>query len=110
MVNLQTSPGDPLFYLHHAYLDKVWWNWQSANLSSRLYDISGTNVGTGFPSFGSGPSTTSSTPTHVDGDPGNVTTLGHVLHVFGIIPNATINDVMDIRAGYMCYNYVEPSG
>ena len=39
--NLASSPGDPLFYLHHAYIDKLWWEWQSRNLSTRLTDISG---------------------------------------------------------------------
>ncbi|KAJ3083451.1 hypothetical protein HK102_001062, partial [Quaeritorhiza haematococci] len=23
------SPGDPLFWLHHAYLDLLWWRWQN---------------------------------------------------------------------------------
>ena len=31
---------DPIFYLHHANLDRIWWNWQQM-LPSRLYEISG---------------------------------------------------------------------
>ncbi|KAK1854057.1 hypothetical protein CCHR01_03250 [Colletotrichum chrysophilum] len=34
------SPNDPVFFLHHGAIDRVWWEWQSAN-SSRLTDYSG---------------------------------------------------------------------
>ena len=44
MVDPVSSPGDPLFYLHHTWLDKLWWNWQSIDLKHRLTDISGTNI------------------------------------------------------------------
>ncbi|KAJ3215346.1 hypothetical protein HDU67_000561 [Dinochytrium kinnereticum] len=27
--NFYFSPNDPLFYLHHAFVDKVWWKWQN---------------------------------------------------------------------------------
>lgn len=40
------------------------------------------------------------------GDPGNVTTLGHILNMGGIIPNRTILEVMDIRNRFLCYEYV----
>ncbi|KAI1338963.1 Di-copper centre-containing protein [Xylariaceae sp. FL0016] len=53
MVNPLLSPGDPVFYLHHGYLDKLWWDWQSQNLSSRLTEIGGNNTASGF-SFGPG--------------------------------------------------------
>jgi tyrosinase len=23
-----TSPNDPIFFLHHANIDRIWWNWQ----------------------------------------------------------------------------------
>ncbi|KAF2868002.1 hypothetical protein BDV95DRAFT_630919 [Massariosphaeria phaeospora] len=29
--DLFTSPGDPLFYLHHGGIDRAWWIWQSRN-------------------------------------------------------------------------------
>lgn len=132
MINVYSSPGDPLFYLHHTYLDKVWWDWQNLNLSARLTDISGTNRGIlegngtvhelpgngtgpefgGCPGFfvGPFPPQTSSTPSvqsvQSDGDPGDITTLGHVLTLFGMLPNVTIADVMDTQGGLLCYEYV----
>ena len=33
--------ADPLFYLHHSMLDKIWWQWQNANRTQRLREIEG---------------------------------------------------------------------
>ena len=30
------SPGDPIFYFHHAMLDRVWWIWQMQDPDTRL--------------------------------------------------------------------------
>jgi tyrosinase len=43
MSNPISSPGDPLFYLHHTWLDKIWWDWQKQNLSVRLTEMGGPN-------------------------------------------------------------------
>ncbi|KAK9681150.1 hypothetical protein K7432_015733 [Basidiobolus ranarum] len=32
------SSNDPLFWIHHAYVDKVWWDWQNSHLSSNEYN------------------------------------------------------------------------
>ncbi|KAI1076040.1 Di-copper centre-containing protein [Whalleya microplaca] len=48
MVNPLLSPGDPVFYLHHGYLDKLFWDWQSLDLPARLTGIGGRNIGGGF--------------------------------------------------------------
>lgn len=131
MLNVYSSPGDPIFYLHHTYLDKLWWQWQAKALSTRLTDISGRNKGFlsggGFPGFpgnvtippgngacsgfpiGASPSAIDSVSAELvqsDGDPGNETTLNHVLTMFGMLPNVTIADVMDIQGGLLCYEYV----
>jgi tyrosinase len=39
-MNLWSSPNDPLFYLHHANLDRIWSIWQRQS-SINLYDIGG---------------------------------------------------------------------
>ena len=125
------SPGDPLFYLHHAWLDKVWWEWQAMDLPARLTDMGGPNQHVIFdpnhitmppPAPGDPPPIIFSPETFPpaaallpapdappqipEGDPGNTTTLHHVLNMMGIIPNATVGDVMDIQGGLLCYEYV----
>lgn len=53
MLNGVSSPGDPLFYLHHTWLDKVFWDWQA-----RTTAIGGTNVAPdAIPGFPARPST-----------------------------------------------------
>ncbi|KAK7413932.1 hypothetical protein QQX98_007200 [Neonectria punicea] len=34
MADQVASPGDPLFFLHHTYHDRLWWLWQQANLTA----------------------------------------------------------------------------
>ncbi|KAJ3412408.1 hypothetical protein HDV05_000766 [Chytridiales sp. JEL 0842] len=29
MANAYISPNDPYFWMHHAYVDKMWWRWQN---------------------------------------------------------------------------------
>ena len=53
MTNGVSSPGDPIFYLHHTWLDKVWWNWQAGgDRGERMGRVGGRNVQVdGFPGF-----------------------------------------------------------
>ncbi|MCJ1387631.1 hypothetical protein MMC18_000474 [Xylographa bjoerkii] len=37
-----SSPGDPMFWLHHAQIDRVWWIWQNQNIAARLDQVSST--------------------------------------------------------------------
>ncbi|KAL0932341.1 tyrosinase central domain protein [Colletotrichum truncatum] len=42
-----TSPGDPVFYLHHAMIDRVWWMWQMLSPYDRQFTdkaLAGTNT------------------------------------------------------------------
>jgi tyrosinase len=43
----------------------------------------------------------------VAGDAGNETTMSHVLNMLGVVPNATIADVVDIAGGILCYEYLD---
>lgn len=31
MVDIRTSPADPVFWLHHANIDRIWLSWQASN-------------------------------------------------------------------------------
>lgn len=74
---------DPLFYLHHANMDRIWWNWQAKSLATRLSDISG--------------------PTTFEG--ATQVTLAFGLLISTIGETLPIKSVMDIRASPMCYTY-----
>ncbi|KAL3469805.1 hypothetical protein BJX99DRAFT_64400 [Aspergillus californicus] len=106
MLDVVASPGDPLFFLHHANLDRLWWEWQSANLTSRLYAISGRNVPRQTFLDENSFDYPSAALRDYDGDHGNVTTLNHTLWMVGVIANATIGDVMDLNGEYICAEYV----
>lgn len=41
MCDVYASPTDPIFFMHHTNLDRVWWSWQMRDPQNRLEDISG---------------------------------------------------------------------
>jgi tyrosinase len=45
-------------------------------------------------------------PFPTPGDPGNMVTLGHVMSMYGLLPNITIREIMDIGNSMLCYEYV----
>ncbi|KAL4252674.1 Di-copper centre-containing domain superfamily protein [Pleurotus pulmonarius] len=79
-----SSPGDPVFYLHHSNLDRIWWEWQSMDLKARLRDISGRK---------------SINPPVVN------VTLDFKLKMDVLADVMPIRDVMDLRGRPMCYTY-----
>lgn len=107
MLDVVASPSDPLFFLHHTNLDRLWWNWQSVNLTTRLTDISGRNVPTDTYRQQNNFSLPGTDITDYWGDSGNVTTLNHVLWMVGLIDNGTIAEVMDIGGDVICAEYVQ---
>jgi len=88
MLNGVSSPGDPLFYMHHAFIDRIWWLWQEQK-ESRLGAIAGnTSL---FPNMD-----WTYTPA----------TLDDTLKMYGIVPDAKVRDVMDVRGKRLCNVYV----
>lgn len=87
MGDTYSSPIDPLFWLHHAQLDRIWANWQEG-APGRLSDIGGPLK----PCWGTGE-----------------TTLETVLWMGYIAPSKPIASVMDTRnrdgSGILCYEY-----
>ncbi|KAJ5738634.1 tyrosinase central domain protein [Penicillium malachiteum] len=47
--DLFTSPTDPVFFLHHAQVDRMWWMWQFMDLENRRYALSGIQTLENFP-------------------------------------------------------------
>ncbi|KAE8382375.1 tyrosinase, partial [Aspergillus bertholletiae] len=86
MEDPDVSPGDPLFYLHHGWIDRLWWQWQRED-PTRLYQLGGY-----------------ATITEPEGGWFN-TTLDYIMTTFGILPDVTVADVMDTKGGYLCYDY-----
>lgn len=72
------SPGDPLFFLHHTNLDRLWWQWQSADLPARLEQMGGRNVPANSSLLIGKWLYPSDDVLNYDGDPANVTTMNHV--------------------------------
>ena len=87
MSDVAASPGDPIFYLHHAFVDRNWWAWQKANPKTRLGGIDG--------------HTTSNMPVGGWRD----VTLDTEMATYGIAQNVTVAMIMDTKGGYLCYTY-----
>lgn len=75
---------DPLFYMHHTNLDRIWWLWQEAS-PQRLYEVDGP---------------TSMTP------PYGHLTLSYPLEMGSVGPSLPVGDIMDTRKNHSCYIYV----
>lgn len=116
------SPCDPLFYLHHSWVDKLWSDWQDADPENRKYDIGGPNAQTAEVGFPEIPGNMEEENRRVfsemneeqkrfedsgtRGDEGGEVTLSHVLTTLGVIPEVVVEEIMDTRGGYLCYEYV----
>ncbi|CAG8948873.1 hypothetical protein HYFRA_00001996 [Hymenoscyphus fraxineus] len=84
-----SSPGDPLFYIIHSTLDKLWNDWQRADWDTRKSEISGPDAMWGYPFDFFGPI------------PYNNITLDYSLNYTNFGSSVTIRSVMDIEAlGY----------
>ncbi|KAI0849514.1 Di-copper centre-containing protein [Daldinia vernicosa] len=83
MAEVQASPGDPIFFMHHLFVDHSFRIWQNAD-ASRTTSINGC-------------SDTNNPCTQI--------TMDYVLSSNGLKPNTTIGNVMDTMGGYLCYRY-----
>ncbi|KAI9931686.1 hypothetical protein ASPWEDRAFT_169471 [Aspergillus wentii DTO 134E9] len=100
------SCNDPLFFLHHAYLDKLWWEWQMADYPCRLYDMGGNNTAPDSILDQAGLSQPGADILDYNGDPGSVTTLHHNLWMNSIVANTTVGQIMQLNGSVVCAEYV----
>lgn len=96
--------ADPIFWLHHAYLDKLWWTWQQTGAGEeRLTSVDGRNV---RPGANNSQPLPDSAFTMYNGDNGTTTTPGHVLWMAQMADNVTISEVLDLTGDVICAEYV----
>ncbi|TFK70138.1 Di-copper centre-containing protein [Pluteus cervinus] len=93
------SPNDPLFFMHHAMVDKTWYDWQNRASNKYLFQGGSTQMLDSLASYdayplGSAPwlSSTSILPT---GGWARFDTKSSV----------AIQDLFDTQNGYLCYTY-----
>jgi tyrosinase len=87
MTDVDSSPRDPVFYLHHNYVDRLYWQWQQINATERLHLVSGNTTIT------------------ESADGWKAMTLDYEMNMYGIVDNVTIGDVTNIQGGYLCYEF-----
>jgi tyrosinase len=84
-----TDSIDPLFYLHHAQLDRILTLWQSKDLSLRTNQVGGPIV-----PFDYG---------------GQNVTLDFEINIGALAPNVTLKQVLEIQGDVLCYTYADLS-
>ncbi|KAF2745875.1 monooxygenase [Sporormia fimetaria CBS 119925] len=83
--NVENSPADPLFYLHHGNLDYIFWKWQQMDLKTRLNQVGGP-----VKSFGYG---------------GENVTLDFKVNMGPLAGDATLGDLLNTKGKTLCYTY-----
>lgn len=85
MSDVYASPSDPIFFMHHLFVDAQFASWQEAN-SSRASSVADSCVD------GSNPCATA-------------LTTKIVLDMNGLGANATVGDIVNTQGGAFCYRY-----
>ncbi|KAJ3020112.1 hypothetical protein HKX48_001305 [Thoreauomyces humboldtii] len=97
MSDVAASPSDPIFFLHHANVDRIWAEWQKRDPARRYLEVGGTDVPFAYPF----------TPNRT----GTPVTLRYPLNLAGDAPYhalakpIVVRDVMRLRTSLLCYDY-----
>ncbi|KAK7692790.1 hypothetical protein QCA50_004423 [Cerrena zonata] len=89
------SANEPLFWLHHAMVDNVWYDWQHRDASN-------------FWAFEGGSVQNITTLAAIDEYPNGMPPALHLNSVMpadGMFSEVTIGDVFNTTGGYLCYVY-----
>lgn len=84
-MNPTTSPNEPLFFLHHPQIDRIWWQWQQMNPDKRLSEYNGP-------------------ASHYGEGAAREVSLDDKLPMLGLAEELTVREVMD-ASGRLCYSY-----
>ncbi|KAF8537168.1 hypothetical protein BDD12DRAFT_250431 [Trichophaea hybrida] len=92
------GPADPLFYLHHVNLDRIWWEWQQKDLEKRVKDMTGRVK----------PPTYRFPGANYTGFPDVDITLDWPITVGRLAPDVPTRKLMHIGRGALGYKYTNP--
>lgn len=79
-----TSPNDPLFFLHHGQVDRLWWQWQQVAPEVRNTEFTGNRY---------------------QNDDETIALISDELEFMGLGTNVTVGDVMTTQNSLLCYTY-----
>ena len=79
-----TLTEDPVFFLHHSNIDRLWWEWQQKDLWHRLTEYAG-------------PRSASSAD--------DSASLDDLLELGDLGPSVQVRDIMNTMEGDLCYVY-----
>ncbi|KAJ4483814.1 Di-copper centre-containing protein [Lentinula aciculospora] len=89
------SANEPMFWMHHAMVDKVWYDWQIANSANAgifyggsVQMIDNATIYTEYPNGGP-----------------PMLSLDSVMHADGMFQESSVGDVINTTAGILCYIY-----
>lgn len=74
---------DPLFFLHHTQLDRLWWLWQQRDVENRLTQYGG----------------------HKQRHSPEMATLDDELTMQNLAPAVKVSQVMNIKGDFLCNDY-----
>ncbi|KNG49848.1 di-copper centre-containing protein [Stemphylium lycopersici] len=81
--NAENSPGEPIFYLHHGNIDRVYWDWQQKDLETRLHQVGGPILPFDYS--------------------GKNVTLDFEVQLGKLAPTVQLRDLLDTEGGTLCY-------
>lgn len=79
-----SSPNEPLFFLHHVQIDRLWWLWQQENPQVRNAEFAGNK-------------------TQARDSP--AASVDDVMPYRGLAPDITVSQALTTENSLMCYNY-----
>jgi tyrosinase len=88
MIAVTNKLSDPIFFMHHTQIDRLWTLWQNAAPENRTLDFSGIKTQDQF-----------------DGTTPPPASLQDIMPMLGLADDVTVREYMSTTKGPLCYTY-----
>ncbi|MCJ1446932.1 MAG: hypothetical protein MMC23_007440, partial [Stictis urceolatum] len=78
-----TAPIDPVFFLHHTQIDRLWWKWQDMDVEKRMWQYRGQK-------------------SHTSKEPASLT---DIISMGGLAPDIVVESIIDTEGSLLHYSY-----